>query len=185
MDEALDRAVVIFRQRGYHATSISELAAAMGLTQGSIYKAFKDKRAVFLAAFDRNKAVRAEKLARAVAGGQTGLQRLRRALAFYADASQGAEGVQGCLVVGSATELAILDAEMAERVRAALARNETLLAGLIAQGQADGSIPAEVDRAATARTMLCLLQGMRVVGKTGRSRPEMDAVVEVALRLLG
>jgi AcrR family transcriptional regulator len=153
MDEALDRAVVIFRQRGYHATSISELAAAMGLTQGSIYKAFKDKRAVFLAAFDRNKAVRAEKLASAIAGGQTGLQRLRRALA--------------------------------ERVRAALARNETLLAGLIALGQADGSIPAEIDRAATARTMLCLLQGMRVVGKTGRSRPEMDAVVEVALRLLG
>src|SRR6218665_3263436 len=52
-DEALDRAIRIFCQRGYHATSIGELGEAMGLTAGSIYKAFKDKRAVFLAALDR------------------------------------------------------------------------------------------------------------------------------------
>jgi TetR/AcrR family transcriptional regulator, transcriptional repressor for nem operon len=38
---------------------------------------------------------------------------------------------------------------------------------------------------ATARLMLCLLQGMRVVGKTGRSRGEMTAVDDAAMKLLG
>ncbi len=184
VDEALDKAIRVFCERGYHATSIGDLAEAMELTQGSIYKAFKDKRAVFIAAFDRNKAVRNGRLARAIEAGETGLERIRKALAFYAESSHGAEGVQGCLVVGSAAELAIFDEEVAQRVEASFERNETLMAELIRQGQADGSISAGIDSRATARLMLCLLQGMRVVGKTGRTRAEMAAVVEVAMRIL-
>jgi len=184
MDEALDKAVRVFSERGYHATSITDLTDAMELSQGSIYKAFKDKRAIFLAAFDRYKVVRNERLACAIKGGKTGLERLRNALTFYADSSHGAEGAQGCLVVGSATELAIFDEEVARRVEASFARNEALIAELIEQGQADGSIPTRIDSKATSRLMLCLLQGMRVVGKTGRTREEMASVVEVAMRTL-
>ena len=58
------------------------------------------------------------------------------------------------------------------------------MADLIREGQADGSIPATIDSKATARLMLCLLQGMRVVGKTGRSRGEMTAVADAAMKLL-
>lgn len=184
MDEALDKAVRIFCERGYHATSIGDLTDAMELAQGSIYKAFKDKRAVFLAAFDRYKAVRGEKLDRVLQTGKTGLDRVRSALAIYVESSHGAEGRQGCLVVGSAAELATLDEDVARRVTAALNRNEALMTELIQQGQADGSISARVDSKATARLMLCLLQGMRVVGKTGRTREEMAAVVEVAMGTL-
>ncbi|MGY2046628.1 TetR/AcrR family transcriptional regulator [Methylobacterium sp. JK268] len=184
IDEALDKAVRVFSERGYHATSIGDLTDAMELTQGSLYKAFKDKRAVFLAAFDRNKAVRNEKLARAIERGTTGLERVRNALTFYVESSHGADGVQGCLVVGSAAELAIFDDEVAQRVEASFDRNEALMAALIEQGRSDGSIPAGIDSAATARLMLCLLQGMRVIGKTGRTRAEMAAVVEVAMRTL-
>src|SRR5262245_39754798 len=53
LDAALDKSVRVFRERGYHATSIADLTEAMKLASGSVYKAFKDKRAVFLAAFDR------------------------------------------------------------------------------------------------------------------------------------
>ena len=49
MDTALDGAIRVFCERGYHATSIGELTAAMRLATGSVYKAFRDKQAVFLA----------------------------------------------------------------------------------------------------------------------------------------
>jgi hypothetical protein len=32
--------------------------------------------------------------------------------------------------------------------------------------------------------MMCLLQGMRVAGKIGRSRAEMSAVADAAMKLL-
>jgi AcrR family transcriptional regulator len=184
LDEALDRAVRIFSERGYHGTSIADLAGAMRLAQGSIYKAFKDKRSVFLAAFQRYRAVRMAKLQGRIGDGGTGLERLRNALAFYAESSQGAEGRQGCLVVGTAAEIATFDRDVADRVATALERNQALLADLIRQGQEDGSIPPHVDRTAAARMMLCLTQGMRVVGKTGRTRAEMQQVADIAINAL-
>jgi hypothetical protein len=55
---------------------------------------------------------------------------------------------------------------------------------LMRQGHVDGSISVAIDSKVTARLMLCLLQGMRVIGKTGRSRKEMMAVADAAMKLL-
>ena len=184
VEAALDGAVRVFRERGYHAASIGDLCAAMQLTTGSLYKAFPDKRAIFLAAFDRYIDLRHARLQPLLDAEQNGFDKMRALLRFYAEASYGSEGKQGCLVVGSAVELSTLDAAAAARVIAALRRIETLLGGLIRLGQADGSIPARIDDKATARTLLCLLQGMRVVGKAGRTRAEILSAVEPALQLL-
>lgn len=183
LDSALDKAVRVFRERGYHATSIGDLSEAMQLAAGSIYKAFKDKRAVFLAAFDRYSTLRSAQVRTAADGGRTGHDRLRRVLASYLEASQGVEGRRGCLVVGSTIELAALDPEVAARVSAALKANEALLAGLIREGQGDGSIPAHVDPDATARLILCMTQGMRVVGKAKTPLPT-SALLDVAMKLV-
>jgi TetR/AcrR family transcriptional repressor of nem operon len=184
MDEALDEALRVFSERGYHGTSIGNLTDAMQLASGSVYKAFKDKRGVFLAAFDRYRAVRSSKLRTAVDTNKSGYDRIRDALAFYADASHGTSGKQGCLVVSCASELATFDPEVAKKVAVAMDTNEAVLLELIELGQNDGSVPAHIDGRATARLMLCLVQGMRVVGKTGRTREEMMAAVTVAMKTL-
>src|ERR1700730_13425877 len=167
IDKALDRAIPVFRERGYNATSIGDLIDAMGLASGSIYKAFKDKRAVFLVALDRHIVLRKEQIAAVARSSKPARERLRDVLAHFVEVSKGIEGRRGCLVVGSAVELAILDREVAARVNASIAKNEAFLADLIRQGQADGSIPGRIDSDATARVMVCLTQGLRVVGKTG------------------
>jgi len=184
VDAALDKAVRVFRERGYHATSIADLTQAMNLASGSVYKAFKDKRAVFLAAYDRERENRWAKLQRLVIAAKPGRERIRDALLFQAESSHGREGKRGCLIVGTAAELSTFDDEVARRVSSSLRQSETLMVDLIRQGQADGSIPATIDCNATARAMLCLQNGMRVVGKTGRSRAEMTAVVDTAMKLL-
>lgn len=184
IDEAVDKAVAVFCTRGYHATSISDLTQAMDLAAGSVYKAFKDKRAVFLAALERYKAARDQALTDHIAKAETGRGRLRAALEFYAEASSGEAGRRGCLVAGSVAELATLDEDLADVVAEALKRIERRIAGLIAEGVADDSIPPGVDGPATARLMLCLVQGMRLVGKTGRSRSEMLRVVDLAMALV-
>jgi AcrR family transcriptional regulator len=185
MDEALDKAVGIFREQGFHATSVGDLSGVMELASGSIYKAFKDKRAVFLAAFDRYTTQRNEQFRQVAATGKTGFERVRNVLAFYVKSAQGTEGRRGCLVVGSAVEMAVCDREIAARVTTALKRNEVFLAELIQQGQSDGSISSAIDAEKTARVMVCLTQGLRVVGKSGRALPEPSTVVDIAVRLLG
>jgi AcrR family transcriptional regulator len=183
-EAALDKARGVFYQRGYQAASIRQLTDAMGLASGSVYKAFKDKRGIFLAAFDRYRAVRRALLDARMATAATGREKVGEVLAFYAISSHGESGKRGCLVVGSAKELAIFDEEAAERVAGAFAANEKLLLDLIHLGQSDGSIPGALDAATAARTLLCLIKGMRVVGKTGRTEEEMNAVARAAMKLL-
>jgi AcrR family transcriptional regulator len=181
---ALDKALEVFAKQGYHGTSITDLTEAMGLTSGSVYKAFKDKRGIFIAAFDHHRVRRQRQLAALLGGQASGRDRLLRLLMNYAGNSCEQEGRNGCIVVGSAAELALFDAEIADRVAAALDHNEKQIADLIAAGKADGSIPAHIDESTTARLLLCLTSGMRVIGKTGRSQQDMAAVANAALRLL-
>jgi TetR/AcrR family transcriptional repressor of nem operon len=184
VDAALDKAARVFSERGFHATSIADLTEAMQLASGSVYKAFKDKRAVFIAAFDRMQATRVAKLLRVVNADKSARNILHEVLFFYADSSCGVEGKRGCLLVSSATDLATFDPEIERRISAGFLHVEMLMARLIKKGQQDGSIPTTIDSGATARLMLCVVQGMRVIGKTGRTRAEMKQAADVAMKLL-
>lgn len=63
-------------------------------------------------------------------------------------------------------------------------RLQQLYAAAIVRGQAAGEIP-ERDEQAMARFLVCQIQGMRVVGKTGVSEADMLAVVDDTMRVLG
>ena len=65
-----------------------------------------------------------------------------------------------------------------------LTGQEKRLVEFIREGQKDGSVSSRVDAAVTARLLLCVVQGMRVLGKTGRSHEEMASLVDSALKLL-
>ena len=184
LDQALDKAIGTFSENGYHATSLGKLTAAMEIAEGSLYKAFGDKRGVFLAAFERYVMLRSEVLAQDLANARTGRGKVRALLALYAEYSHGKSGRRGCLVVGSAVDLASSDPEMAKRVAAVLASQERRLVEFVREGQEDGSVSSRVDAAATARLLLCAAQGMRVLGKAGRSREEMVSLIDSALKLL-
>ncbi|PDT05521.1 TetR family transcriptional regulator [Rhizobium chutanense] len=183
-EAALDAALRVFSERGYNAASISELTDAMGLASGSVYKAFGDKRGIFLAAFDRYRAVRRGLLDARLAEVETGRDKLHALITFFSSSSHGQIGRQGCLVVGSAGDLALFDEEAAERVATAFTTDEALLADLIRLGQSDGSISADLDVSGVALALLCLTKGMRVIGKTGRSGEQMAAAAEAAMKLV-
>ena len=184
LDDALDKAIGTFSENGYHATSLGKLTASMAIAEGSLYKAFRDKRGVFLAAFERYVMLRSERLAQELANARTGRDRVKAVLAVYAEHSYGKNGRRGCFGVGSAVDLASSDPEMTKRVAAVLGNQERRLVEFIREGQEDGSVSSTVDAAVTARLLLCVVQGMRVLGKTGRSREEMATLVDSALRLL-
>ncbi|OZI19210.1 TetR family transcriptional regulator [Bordetella genomosp. 9] len=185
MGAVLDGAVRIFRERGYHATSITDLSDATGLTAGSIYKAFQDKRGLFLAAFDRYVDERGQDLRRRLDIQPDAREKIRAVLLFYADSSQGEQGRLGCLVVGSATVLSTFDADVAARIEASLRRIQDLLRTLLREGQRDGSIAADISVSAMSSVLLAVLQGFRVIGKSGRTAKEMRRAADEAMRLLG
>jgi TetR/AcrR family transcriptional regulator, transcriptional repressor for nem operon len=184
LEDVLDKAIVVFSELGYPATSLGKLTESIGLTEGSIYKAFKDKRALFLAALERYVDLRAVRLEQTLSRAPTGFEQVRAVLELYVEYSSGAAGRRGCLAVGSAVDLASSDPEMAKRLNQIFKTHEKRLVHCVRQGQEDGSIRADVDAESIGRLLACVVQGMRVLGKTGRSREEMTRPIEQALALL-
>lgn len=182
-DVALDNAMRVFREKGYHGATISDLSEAMQLTAGSIYKAFQDKRGLFLQVFTRYTSLRNKALAERLNQQPDGRACIAELLRFYLESASSVEGRRGCLVVGSAIELKQFDSELAALVHAALTRNQHAILQLIEQGQQDGSINAQHDANALSHVLLCLVLGMRVAGKA-QDLPARDTLLKTALRLL-
>jgi len=182
-DVALDNAMRVFREKGYHGATINDLSEAMQLTAGSIYKAFQDKRGLFLQVFTRYTSLRNKALAERLNQQPDGRACIAELLRFYLESASSVDGRRGCLVVGSAIELKQFDSELAALVHAALTRNQHAILQLIEQGQQDGSINAQHDASALSHVLLCLVLGMRVAGKA-QDLPARDTLLKTALRLL-
>jgi AcrR family transcriptional regulator len=52
-EEILDASERIFAEKGYHATGIADIAAALGIGHGTFYRYFKNKHDIALHVFDR------------------------------------------------------------------------------------------------------------------------------------
>jgi TetR/AcrR family transcriptional regulator, transcriptional repressor for nem operon len=183
-DKAILDAMNVFWDCGYHGTALPDLIEGTGLSRGSLYKAFGDKKGLFLAALDRYTSEGLKAIAGTLSKPGSAKAVIRESLLRYARLSSGKQGRRGCLVMATATEMTSHDAEIAERVKRMFRRMQDLHAGAIIRGQAAGEIPADRDERALARFLLCQIQGMRALGKAGASEAEMEALVDIAMRVL-
>ncbi|CAJ0870761.1 TetR/AcrR family transcriptional regulator [Ralstonia flatus] len=183
LGDAVRDAMDVFWDRGYEGASLPDLMAGTGLSRGSLYKAFGDKKALLLAALDLYMADGLKATADILSQPGPVKDAIRDSLLRYARLSVGEEGRRGCLAVAMTTELAARDAGVAERTGRMFRRLQQLYAGAIVRGQASGEI-SEQDEQVLARLLVCQVEGMRVLGKTGVPERDMLALVDRTMRLL-
>ncbi|AIO37991.1 helix-turn-helix transcriptional regulator [Burkholderia sp. AU19243] len=183
LDDAARDAMQVFWDRGYEGASLPDLIAGTGLSRGSLYKAFGDKKGLLLAALDLYMADGLKATADLLSQPGAVKDAIRQSLLRYARLSVGEAGRRGCLAVAMTTEMASRDPDVAERTARMFRRLQQLYAGAIVRGQASGEIP-ERDEQALARFLVCQVEGMRVLGKTGVSEADMLALVDNTMRVL-
>jgi TetR/AcrR family transcriptional regulator, transcriptional repressor for nem operon len=184
IDEAVADAIEVFRAHGYHGTSVQDLTEGTGLARGSLYKAFHDKRSLFLAALDHYTAASLQRISDTLLQPGSARAAIREALMGYAKRAADAQGRQGCLITAAAMEMMPGDVEVSALITRMFRRIEDLFAAAVIRGQASGEIPRGYDERAIARLLLCTVQGLRVLGKTGPREGDLAQLVDVALRAL-
>jgi TetR/AcrR family transcriptional regulator, transcriptional repressor for nem operon len=180
-DAAVDRAMSVFWSGGYHGTSLPDLLKATALSRGSLYAAFGDKHGLFLRALDRYIDDALTRLDSELDPRKSALAGVRKCLAGYVDRTSGVAGKRGCLVVATAMELAAHDSEVEQRIRRFFRAMERRLTEALARAQASKELADGVDPRIAARLLVCLVEGMRVVAKTGSDRATSQAVVQTLI----
>lgn len=183
-DDAVDRAMKVFWAKGYDATSMSDLTEGMQINKGSLYNAFGSKKQLFtrvLLKYD------IDKRQNAIAALEA-LDDPIRAIAMLFDvliAESGADSERkGCLLVNTALELPNHDEDIREMVGGALSDFEAFFKRLIVLGQKRGSIPKSVKAGETAKSLLALVVGLRVLARGHYDARAMQAIKKDALRLI-
>jgi TetR/AcrR family transcriptional repressor of nem operon len=181
---ALDAAIECFWQRGYRASSVRDLASSMGICGTSLYNSFGNKRSLFVRALERylDRSVRARM--RRVEAANPPKQAIRAFFDEIIERSLADRARRGCLLINSALEVAPHDRKLGVEIAARLDEIETFFRGLIAAGHRDGSIPRRVDAADTARLLLGVLLGIRVLSRSKPDRKLLEGIARPALALL-
>jgi len=172
----------LFWERGYEATSISDLTEAMGIRSGSLYAAFGDKPALFreaLVAYGESPYgafVNVAFAEEATAYGAVS-RMLREAARVFPDPVHPA----GCMTINAATNVSPANVEVQEMLRDQRNRNIAMMADRLRAGQRDGELPASADADALAAYYAAVFQGMSQRARDGASESELSQTAELAL----
>ncbi|UYN94822.1 MAG: TetR/AcrR family transcriptional regulator [Enhydrobacter sp.] len=181
---AIDAAVDCFWLRGYEATSVRDLADAMGIGGASLYNAYGDKRTLFVRSLERyaNRSMRG-RIERLEAGHEP-KEAIRAFFASIVDRSLKDPDRKGCLLVNSALDVAPHDAAIGKVVGGYLDEIRAFFRRNIAAAQAASQAPKTIDADEVSGHMLGVLLGLRVLARTGARRKLLEAAVRPALALL-
>ncbi|AJY73512.1 TetR/AcrR family transcriptional regulator [Paenibacillus beijingensis] len=182
VDTVLRKAMHLFWSQGYEKTSMKDLVEAMGVHKRSMYDTFGDKHALFMQALERY----GEMVGASIEARIQDLPSAKRAIRsiFEMAISESDVRPQGCLIVNTACELALLDTEAAAKVNEVFAKTERLLCELVAHGQRTGEIPAHYDAAKLSYYLFNSLTGLRVLVKTTDNREKLESIVDLTLAIL-
>jgi len=184
-DRVLDQAVDCFWSRGYEATSVRDLADAMGIGGASLYNTYGDKRALFTRSLERyaNRSMR-ERIAR-LEGNRQPKEAIEAFLAEIIDRSVGDPDRKGCLLVNSALDVAPHDVAIGKVVAGYLDEIRAFFRRNVEAARKAGQVPRRLDADAVSVHLLGVLLGIRVLARTGAKRKLLESVARPALALLG
>ena len=182
-DEVLDKARAVFWNLGYAATSLDDLAAATGLNRPSLYAAFGDKHALYVAALERSRREAGAALGAALQIEQP----LRDVLTLILERTsdiyrRGDMGQRGCFLVGTAVTQAVEDPD----ARAILARfvAETDAAFLARLSREANQLAPGVDPQAAAALCTATFHTLAVRARTGAGEDELKTLARGTVGLL-
>ncbi len=182
--QALEAATRVFWQRGYDATSLDALLAAMDISKSSMYQAFGGKSELFQRCLENYRDTFADKMRAALDESPSGLAYIEAILSGVAEGTNAQMGRAGCLLINTASEFGQRDARIATLVTKSLERFEDLFYAAVCRAQAEGHIPKNAEARSLALYLATNLGGLKGMARAGASPERIRSVVKVIMNSL-
>jgi TetR/AcrR family transcriptional repressor of nem operon len=178
----LQKAMELFWEQGYEKTSMSDLVEHMVIHRRSLYDTFGDKRTLFLKTIDCYNELIKNKIESEILHAETSKQAIQFIFDFMIEGYEDRQW--GCLIVNSATEMALRDKEVEEKTEEAFMQMEHFLADLVRKGQQTGEFSCDYDAEVLAEILQNTLLGIRVLLRTSASKEKMHRIADFFVNLL-
>ncbi len=183
-NEALDKALMVFWQRGFEGTSLSDLTEAMGINRPSLYATFGDKETLFRRALDRYAEIGPLAVLHAALEEPTARRVIERLLRGAAESFTNPCHPAGCLAVQGALACGEGAQSVKQELCARRSAGEAKLRERLERARAEGDLPVVADPATLARYIATVINGMSVQAAGGASRTDLLAVADMVLKSL-
>ena len=176
--DSLERALQLFWQKGFHATSLKDIEGALDMRPGSIYAAFGSKDGLFQEALDYYARSGLNELERVLSKESSPLLGLAAYLRQLGGIRDKELPSRACMLVKSLLELGA-------REQAALAKVEMLLVGMetrfidyFIEAQRLGELDSELDATRLGRRLQAEVMGLRAFAQRDVDSAAVHALAE-------
>jgi AcrR family transcriptional regulator len=180
-EKALRKAMRLFSQQGFAATSTDDLMRVMGVGRQSMYDTFGDKWALFLKALEMYVTESVQSINAELEKPGPALAAVRNALAIFAERSD-LSSAEGCMGLNAISEFGQRDADVRRITRNAARMQRQALMHVLTRAKEQGELESDADLDSMADFFESTLAGIRMAAKAGKSRQALRNVAAFAGR---
>nr|WP_299342071.1 TetR/AcrR family transcriptional regulator [Allomuricauda sp.] len=182
--EVLNKAMELFWEKGFHATSIQDLVSHLGINRASLYDTFGGKEELFNRAFQTYRNASGDMVKGLLAGGASVKQGFEKLFDFAIEEAVKDNARKGCFVVNTTTELIPGDSDIHNILRNNLDHVGKLFATYIQKGIDQGEIDSSKNAKEIGLMLFTFYNGFRVVSKIDADPKKLKRMVAIALSVL-
>lgn len=175
---AIDAATALFWAKGFHATSLKDLEAALMMKPGSIYAAFHNKETLFGLCLERYFETNKSELIALTQTASSPLDALAQIPRDLVRRDRESAPCDACMLVKTVLAATPDDLEIAAQATTYLSEIETVMAGAFNRAKQLGEIPNTTDVNALARTFQSNITALKIEMQRGLPQNELERSAE-------
>ncbi len=183
-EKALDDAMLLFWEKGYKATSLSDLTAKMGIQRPSLYSAFGDKEKLFEAALRKYTKLHASHIRKKLQNNLTVKEAFHTFFEDLVEEEYKESPNKGCFCINTMVELAPHDEKFEILTREHQMYLSIIFQETIVRGIRSGELESSLNAKVLAQTLVVSLIGLTVLMKSRPERSFVENSVAMILSLL-
>jgi TetR/AcrR family transcriptional repressor of nem operon len=185
--QTLAKALDVFWNKGYEATSMQDLVGSMGINRASMYQTYGNKHALFLSSLDMYIEASLSKirfLAETLSiDSDLHLECLEKVFMGMIEHIIDADN-SGCFLNNTTVELGSHDPEIAEKVRDFSVKLENIFTVKIQQAIDNNELAPDSNAMQISSLLNITLQGLMVKSKTNKSKHELNEAINLLFTLI-
>jgi AcrR family transcriptional regulator len=177
--QVIENLMTVFWNKGYEAATMQDLVKASGLLKGSLYGAFGDKQALYLAALKHYNRTRIQAGIDMLNGEGSARQKIARLFDNVIESTKRGLFAGGCLLCNASLEKAVSDKQVKAEIKTTIRRLKVAIMDALKAGNVN-----EDQAASLAAFIVSAYFGTRVLAKGGAPAAMIGDTRDHCLQLL-